>query len=662
MTLLTLDDLGHAYGDFDVFTALNAQIGYDEKIGLVGPNGIGKTTLLQIIAGLQESSEGDVKLSDDILQIGYLPQEAAAAFAQKTNTLHREMRSVFDHVREMAHKMREIEARMTAGSATDDEYTEYGDLQEAFEHAEGYDYERRIERTLDGLGFTLADRDTPLQYLSGGQKTRALLAKLLLTNPDLLILDEPTNHLDAAAVNWLEGTLKTWNGALLIVSHDRYFLDKVVTRIWEMTRTHIEIYKGNYSSYVNQRQMRQQRTLREWQSVMDRFWNEFKFIEKHIAQSDNARGRMKKLAREVDAVQRYGLEAVHVIQKKGWAQFTNEYESKRPPATVSELRQALNSLESPIQRQRNMRIKLRSEERSADLVMRTHNLQVGHDGQTLFTVDNIELQRREVAALIGPNGAGKSTFLRTMMGEVKPIHGRLRFGVNVQLGYFAQAHEDLQADNTLVDELLRHAPDEMAIGAARSYLARYLFQGDDVFKRVERLSGGERARLALAILALQGANFLLLDEPTNHLDIPAQEVLQNVLEGFDGTILLVSHDRYLVDRLATQIWELRGGHLRIYESSYANYLQTLAAENAAGTTDDQPEPTPEPAQPTADMQRLEAQIQTLEGSLKEMGILLQHANAANSNAADQLNAEYVNQQARLKQLQAERDAMRQAVN
>ncbi|MGJ3238094.1 MAG: ribosomal protection-like ABC-F family protein [Anaerolineae bacterium] len=657
MSILSFDNLSQAYGGYDVFSSLDGKILADSKIGLVGPNGIGKTTLLQTLAGLTEPFEGNVTRADS-LRIGYLRQEAVLAFADRDNTLHNEMLLVFEQVFTMEEQMRTIETRMADGSATDEDYDLYGDLQVKVELYGLYDYQRRIERTLEGLGFLPEDWDKPINILSGGQKTRALLAKLLLEVPDLLILDEPTNHLDIDAIRWLEGVLHVWKGALLIVSHDRYFLDKVVNRIWEMSPITLEDYRGNYSAYLRQRAANRERIQIEWDAMMERFWSELRYIQKHTLDDPNAKGRYRRLTREVEAIQSHGIPALRYIKQKGWAQYTQHFERKNPPQTVSALERAIKGLQSPVQQQRDMRLKLIAQERSGDVVLRGRNLEIGYQrDEPLFTADDLDLTRGDVAALIGPNGVGKSTLLKTLLNQLEPLKGHFTFGASLQIGYFAQAHDALNHENTVIEELMRHKKG-MGIAEARHYLAPYLFSGEDVFKPVQALSGGERGRLALSILALEGANLLLLDEPTNHLDIPAQEVLQTVLEQYDGTIILVSHDRYLIDRLATQIWDLHDGHLRVFKGNYQTYLDLLEAEREAQDTQPTPKRPASVSVPAVDpklIQRIESQIITLEAEIKELETLLAHASAApdNSDTIRMLSQQYKAQQQRLHELSVE---------
>ncbi len=569
MAILTANNLGQAFGAFDVFTNISGSIPNDGKVGLVGPNGIGKTTLLLVLAGITKPTDGVVHWARGS-KLGYLPQESAQAFSEQENTVYDEMTAVFAGLKDEEAKLRQMEDEMTQGDVSEEFLEQYGAALEKFELAGGYDYETRIRQVLQGLGFDEADWQMPLQHLSGGQKTRVLLARLLLERPDLLILDEPTNHLDVQAIEWLEGTLRVWDGAILIVSHDRYFLDRVVNTIWEMGRSYLETFRGNYSAYVKQRQERWELRQREFDDYKERMEKELDYIRRNIAgqRTQLAQGKLSRISRELDAIQRGGF---GILQGRSWSEISNALgKVSRRPMSVAEATAAVKALQPPVNHYRTFDIRLKDSPRSGRIIFRTKDLEIGYPGTPLFKADDIELHRLECAALIGPNGTGKTTFLRTLLGQVAPLAGEIRPGASLQIGYFAQAHESLNLENTVIDELMVHHP--MMISEARSYLARYLFREDEVFQPVSTLSGGERGRLALAILALEGANFLLLDEPTNHLDIPAQEMLQEVLERFDGTILLVSHDRYLVDRLASQIWYLEDGRLSVFKGSYQDYL------------------------------------------------------------------------------------------
>ena len=602
MTILTATNLGHSYGADDLFSTITLQLARKDRVGLVGPNGIGKTTLLLILAGLLPPRQGSVQRLGDF-SLGYLRQEAVLTFAGQENSLYEEMMTVFDNLRQQEQTLRHLESRMAAGEMDEALLEEYGRIQESYEISGGYDYNVEIQRVLTGLGFSEEEWQMPLAHLSGGQKTRALLGRLLLESPDLLILDEPTNHLDMAAVEWLERTLRTWSGTLLIVSHDRYFLDKVVNQVWEMGRNYLKAYRGNYTSYVQQRQLFWEREEALFESEKARLEKELDWIKRHIAggKSDMAKGKLKRLTRDLIVMQQVSVGTpLSEMQNKSWL----EIGGRTNPFAVNEAASLLRQLQSSAVRPPRLNIRLQAEQQSGRTVLRGRDLLVGYPDTPLFMADSFKVKRQDCVALIGPNGSGKSTLLRTFLGELEPLAGEFILGDNLQMGYFAQAHDQLQQTNRVLDEI-RQVDETLTEQAARSYLAQYLFRGDDVFKRVSALSGGERGRLALALLAQSGANFLLLDEPTNHLDIPSQEILQGVLEEFDGTILLVSHDRYLVDRLATQIWALEPlaeaeipWQLAVYEGSYQAYLDTRAeltetavsSKIAAPTTETAPAP------------------------------------------------------------------------
>ncbi len=538
MSLLTGSQLAKSYGPDDIFAGVDVAIPHGARVGLVGPNGAGKTTLLRIMAGLEDPSRGGVQRARG-LRLGYLPQEAAL---YSDGSLWEEMLSAFDDLRAREAELARLEAAMADPAQSEDVLERYGALQHQFELDGGYSYETRIRQVLDGLNFEAVDYARPVAQLSGGQKTRALLGRLLLESPDLLILDEPTNHLDIHAVEWLEGWLTAWGGAVLIVSHDRYFLDQVVTSIWELAYGRLADYRGNYSAYLRQRGDREARQRLEYDAQRAVIAKEQDFIRRNMAGQNTrqAQGRQRRLERMLA-----GEDArVNVVER---------------PREAAQLK-----------------LDLSTTLRSGDRVIETHELAVGYadDGKVLFRAPDLLLWREECAALIGPNGAGKTTFLKTLLGGLAPLAGSVKLGSSLKVGYFAQAHEGLNPERTPLEEIM--AAKEMPPNKARDYLAKFLFTGDDVFKKVAVLSGGERGRVALAKLALEGANLLLLDEPTNHLDIPAQEILQAVLADFPGTILLVSHDRYLIDGLATQIWSVEDGALEVFKGSWSEYVTARA--------------------------------------------------------------------------------------
>lgn len=576
MPVVSFSNLSKAYGALDVFGDLSGEVPRGARIGLVGPNGVGKTTLMRVLIGQEPASAGTITMAKGT-RLGILEQEAADAFLAPQRTVYEEMLTVFADLRAREAQLREMEAAMARSADPEGLLERYGAVQEAFARDGGYEYELRIQQVLTGLGFQDEQQHMPLAFCSGGQKARALLARLLLEQPDLLVLDEPTNHLDMEAVAWLESTLQRWDGAVLVVSHDRYFLDQVVNVIWEMRGQGMELYRGNYSAYVMQREERWARRIKEFAAVKEHFLKELEFIKRFMPSGDpQAKGRLKRLARAAQAVALGGTQALN--QK--WSEFMEDDPaiSKRT-WDVPEIEQAVKSLRAPDPSLDRFRLRLRTRQRGGNEVLKARDVTIGYPDTELFHIDDLLLQRGECAALIGANGTGKSTFLRTLLDELAPLSGDLRLGANLDVRYFAQAYEILDPDQTVLDELLDHQP--MGLGEARSMLGHYLFRGDDVYKPMRALSGGERGRFALLVLALHPANFLLLDEPTNHLDIEAQEMLEDTLRAFPGTVLMVSHDRYLIDRLATQVWELRDGELRVYPGNYGAYVAAREAERAA---------------------------------------------------------------------------------
>jgi ATP-binding cassette subfamily F protein 3 len=564
MSLISVSNLTKSYGATDIFAGVTFAVEKGSRLGIVGPNGVGKTTLLRILAGEDESTSGAVTRTRGV-RSGYLSQEADF---KMEGTLWDACHSVFESLIKQQGELHRLEELM---ATQPDVIEQYGKLQEDFERRGGYTYETRIKQVLTGLGFDASDYTLSLDHLSGGQRTRAFLARLLLSDPDLLLLDEPTNHLDIRAVEWLEGYLNQWAGAVVIVSHDRYFLDKVSNIIFEMLPGAYEIYNGNYTAYLKQREERMARRQEVFESEKEKLMKEVEYIKKNIAGQNTlqAKGKLKRLTRTLFAIEQVGLEAV---LNTNWSQLDIAQYTPTSSFSVEEAERRVRGMKSPVRMLPNLHLRLGSEKRSGDLVIRTRDLQVGFPDKFLFSAPDIELRRQDCAALIGPNGAGKSTFLKTILGQLEPLSGEVVLGASLHIGYFAQAHEGLNPENTLLQEIDSVMPNWLP-GQIRDYLGKYLFSGDDVYKKVGMLSGGERGRLALAKLALQDTNLLLLDEPTNHLDIPSQEVLESVLEDYQGTILLVSHDRYLVDALATQIWEIQTSE--VFKTSEVSTLLTF---------------------------------------------------------------------------------------
>lgn len=536
MPIISIIEVGKSFGAERIFSGVNFQINEQDRIGLIGPNGAGKSTLLNILAGREEADEGTVSIARNT-RIGYLTQTTDF---HPQHSLREEMLTVFAEVRSWERELSELALELATPAAQNDSalheqlLNRYDKLQTRFEHVDGYTYENRIDQVLDGLGFTREQQESPVAYLSGGQQTRAALAKLLLQEPDLLLLDEPTNHLDLEALEWLETYLSGWKGAMVVVAHDRYFLDKIVARTIELAFGRSEEYPGNYTKYLRLREERMDRRMREFEAQQAHIAHTEEFIRRYKAgqRSREARGRQKLL---------------------------NRLERVERPQDFPE-----------------MHFEFASVVDSGQVVLSTQKLVIGyppadqqHEPTALVRVADLELLRGDRVGLLGPNGAGKTTLLRTIIGEIPPIAGQVYPGHNVRIGYYSQTHSGLNPNRTIVDEIRQMSA--MSEDAARGFLARFLFTGDDVFKAIDALSGGERSRVALAKLTLQGSNFLVLDEPTNHLDLQSRQFLEEVLGEFEGTLLFVSHDRYFIDSLATKVWVIEDGVLIPYMGNYSEY-------------------------------------------------------------------------------------------
>ncbi|MFN2275353.1 MAG: ABC-F family ATP-binding cassette domain-containing protein [Anaerolineales bacterium] len=594
MSLIQANDLSKSYGAQDVLTGVSLTVPRQARIALIGPNGVGKSTLLHLLAGMEQPDDGSLQRARG-LDIGFLPQESSyAARTHSGETVWELCQGAFSDLLQREQRLRELEQAMADPRQVDEAMLQYGMAQETFELAGGYTYEARIRQVLGGLGFTAQEMGSPLSRLSGGEMTRALLARLLLEDPDLLILDEPTNHLDLEAIEWLEGWLRDFSGAAVIVSHDRYFLDRVVDQVWELSPNGIVHYRGDYSAYLEQRSQRLALLEANFQAQQEHIRKEQDFIQRNIAGQNTrqAQGRRKRLERML-----------------------RDNAIVLPEAT------------------RTAQIRFAEATRSGDIVLQTSDLEIGYADAdaALFRVPDLTLLRGECVALIGPNGAGKTTFLKTLLGEINPYHGEVSLGASLQCGYFEQAHAGLRPGKTLLEEVLDTDP-TLRISEARSLLGRFAFSGDEVEKMVRVLSGGERGRLALLKLVLQGANLLLLDEPTNHLDIPSQETLQAALEAFNGTILLVSHDRYLIRALASQIWvvtpdegqlEVHLGGYDAYEDARRQARQEAAAHEVGRRTSQQPKPLQKSGK--VDLDALEANITALELQLTQVSEAIEQA-------------------------------------
>ncbi|MDQ6595539.1 ABC transporter ATP-binding protein [Bacillus salipaludis] len=532
MILLQVNQLAKYYGADLILSNIKLELQTRDRVALVGRNGAGKSTLLKIIAGHLSHDGGEIIKPKEVT-IGYLAQNTGL---ESNLSIWEEMLTVFEPLRAMEKNLRQLEEQMADPAAIADTskyeriLKDYDQLQVKFKEQGGYQYEADIRSVLHGLNFP--DYSLMIASLSGGQKTRLALGKLLLTKPDILILDEPTNHLDIDTLSWLEQYLQSYDGAILIVSHDRYFLDKVVTQVYEVSRKQIQRYTGNYSSYLEQKAANYERDLKLYEKQQQEIANLQDFIQKNLARASTtkrAQSRRKK------------LEKMDVIDR-------------------------------PLGDEKSASFSFEIEKQSGNDVLTFDSLAVGYDGERISEGISFRVFRGESIALVGPNGIGKSTLLKTLIRKLPVLAGNILYGTNLSIGYYDQEQAELTSNKRVLNELWDDYPlkSEKEI---RTVLGNFLFSGDDVLKIVSTLSGGEKARLALAKLMLEKANLLILDEPTNHLDLDSKEVLENALIDYPGTILFVSHDRYFINRIATKVVELsRHGSLE-YLGDYDYYLE-----------------------------------------------------------------------------------------
>lgn len=538
MMLLQLNQITKYFGADLILSNIKLEIQTGDKIALVGRNGAGKSTLLKIIAGEMSYDSGEIVKPKD-LTIGYLAQNAGL---ESDRSIWEEMLTVFEDLRKLEKQMRHLEQKMaeinpsTGSSQLKRFMKEYDLLQHSFKEKGGYQYEADIRSVLHGLGFSDYDYSTKISVLSGGQKTRLALGKLLLTNPDLLILDEPTNHLDMETLSWLERYLQSYDGAVLIVSHDRYFLDNVVQVIYEISQTICTKYVGNYSAYLRQKAENYEREMKQYEKQQEEIARMKEFIQRNLARASTTKRAQSR---------RKMLEKIELIDK-------------------------------PNSGEKSARFSFEIERQSGNDVLKASDLALSYDGQTTIASGiSFFIHRKDAVALIGPNGIGKSTLLKTILHRLKPLKGKIEFGSNVKIGYYDQEQADLTSSKRVLHELWDDYP-EKTEKEIRTVLGNFLFSGDDVLKTVSSLSGGEKARLALAKLMLKKANFLVMDEPTNHLDLDSKEVLENALIDYPGTILFVSHDRYFINKIATKIFELSTNGITEYLGDYDYYIEKKA--------------------------------------------------------------------------------------
>ena len=585
MIILQANKIERSFAGDVLFENINLQVDERDRIALVGKNGAGKSTLLKILVGEEEPTSGEINKKKDI-SLSYLAQDSRF---ESENTIYDEMLHVFDDLRTTERQLRQMELEMgeKTGADLDKLMSDYDRLSEEFRQAGGFTYEADIRSILNGFKFDESMWQMKIAELSGGQNTRLALAKMLLEKPNLLVLDEPTNHLDIETIAWLENYLVNYSGALIIVSHDRYFLDKVATITLDLTKHSLDRYVGNYSSFVEQKE------------------------QKLATEAKNYEKQQKEIAALEDFVNR------NLVR----ASTTKRAQSRRKQL------EKMERLDKPEAGNKSANMTFHSDKTSGNIVLTVENAAIGYDGEILSEPINLDLRKMNAVAVVGPNGIGKTTFIKSIVDQIPFIKGEKRFGANVEVGYYDQTQSKLTPSNTVLDELwndFRLTP-EVEI---RNRLGAFLFSGDDVKKSVGMLSGGEKARLLLAKLSMENNNFLILDEPTNHLDIDSKEVLENALIDFDGTLLFVSHDRYFINRVATHVLELSENGSTVYLGDYDYYVEKKAElatsqEEEAETYSQEKEVSPvndyqAQKESQKELRKLMRQIESLEAEIEEL--------------------------------------------
>ncbi len=621
--LFRLSEVHKSYGTQDVLRGTSLQVNPGEHVGLVGRNGAGKSTIFRLVRGDETADRGEVIRARGV-KLGLLDQHV---HFKPGSTVHESALAAFGRLQQIEHEMHELEHRMAdAGDDLEKILERYSDLQHEFEHEGGFEYAARAETILQGLGFDREMWSLETEKLSGGQQNRLGLACLLLASPDILLLDEPTNHLDVNAVEWLEEFLQEYAAAFVIVSHDRYFLDRSCRRIVELENGRASSYTGNYSDYLVEREERREAQQRAYDNQKQLIAKTEEFIRRNIAgqKTKQAKSRRKMLEK---------LERLDAV---------------RPEQSSGDFR-------------------LQTIERTGNHVLTVTDLAIGYPEKLLAEKIAFILRRGECLGVIGPNGSGKTTFLKTILNKLDPLAGEVRWGTKVQVGYYAQQLDDLDDRNEIIMELRRVAPSTATAGELRSFLAKFLFTGDDVYKHIRDLSGGEKGRLALAKLIYSRVNVLVLDEPTNHLDIPSREALEEALSAYEGTIITISHDRYFLDRVATQILALDGvGGADHYDGDYTEYHDwKLSIRGSVVVVAPAPASLPEPSKKTPTRKKksdartpdqIENDITQAEARLNEISQQMGTPEVArDADRLIALNDEYQQTEARLKSLYEEWD-------
>ncbi len=582
--LFRLSNVWKSFGGTEILKGVSFQVNPSEKIGLVGRNGAGKTTVFRMIIGQESPDKGDV-VKINGLKLGLLDQHVDFAAG---DTVHTAALSAFKAIHDIEAEMRQLEKQMETDHS-EGVLHRYADLQIAFEQADGFSYAARAESVLLGLGFAQDSWTADAGKLSGGQKNRLGMARLLLSGADVLLLDEPTNHLDVNAVEWLEEFLKEYDKSYVVISHDRYFLDRTTNRVIEMDRGMAVTYKGNYSEYLIERELRREQQLREYENQQSMINKTEEFIRRNLEgqKTKQAKSRRTLLAR---------MDRIEAVQ------------SERSGGNFG----------------------LKKVERTGNNVLTVEDLVIGYREKTIASGLNFSLHRGEALGIVGGNATGKTTLLKTILGSLPELSGRIQWGTKTDIGYYAQNLETLELRNEVIQELRRVAP-TADNGTLRSFLAKFLFMGEDVFKPVSALSGGEKGRLALAKLIYSRKNVLVLDEPTNHLDIPSRESLENALSEYDGTIIVVSHDRFFLDKVATQMLVFEDdGSVSSHDGNYTEYhdwreRSASVSKNGSGTSrsaspdrQEQTKPTAGPALSKNQRSEYKKRIKEIEGELPKL--------------------------------------------
>ena len=623
MIILQANKIERSFAGEVLFDNIGLQVDERDRIALVGKNGAGKSTLLKILVGEEEPTSGEINKKRD-LSLSYLAQDSRF---ESSNTIYDEMLHVFDNLRKTETALRQMELGMGEKTGADLEklMQDYDRLSEEFRQAGGFTYEADIRAILNGFKFDESMWQMKIEELSGGQNTRLALAKMLLEKPNLLVLDEPTNHLDIETIAWLENYLVNYSGALLIVSHDRYFLDKVATITLDLTKHSLDRYVGNYSSFVEQKE------------------------QKLLTEAKNYEKQQKEIAALEDFVNR------NLVR----ASTTKRAQSRRKQL------EKMERLDKPEAGTKSAHMTFHSDKASGNVVLTVEEAAVGYDDQILSEPINLDIRKMNAVAIVGPNGIGKSTLIKSIVGQIPFIKGEARFGANVEVGYYDQTQSKLTPHNSVLDELwndFKLTP-EVEI---RNRLGAFLFSGDDVKKTVGMLSGGERARLLLAKLSMENNNFLILDEPTNHLDIDSKEVLENALIDFDGTLLFVSHDRYFINRVATQVLELSEEGSTLYLGDYDYYLEKKAELEALAAAQAEAVPVSSTEEGTSndyhlqkqnqkELRKITRRIEQLEVEMEELDQKIQAINETMHSTNDA--ADLVQLQSELDQLTVQQEAV-----